>query len=893
MKRVIILALLIFSFQFSIISSINAAPVRNMPIARIQPNGDTLHCFVSGDEYYQRLHDANGYTIVQNSTNGWYVYADRAWNADHTDWEVVPTNHIVGSVNPASLGLSPNIIASPATVAARREAWEVPAASRLQAPSGSKALTSRNRGTINNIVIFIRFSDDDEISTPFSTIENMFNDSSANAISMHNYFWRASYSQLRIPTYFYPTPNGDSVISYQSTYPRSYYMPFNETTNPNGYTSDDGRRNREFSLIEAAVNYVNSLNIIPSDLQLDMDNDGTIDNICFIVKGTYTGWSELLWPHKWSLYDRYVYLNGKRVYTFNLQLEGSGSHYFSTSTFCHEMFHTLGAPDLYHYQYYDNVSSVGSWDLMCSNTTPPQHMGMYMKMQYGKWIDTIPEITEAGTYILNSVGDSIHTNNQCYRIMSADGSQWYMLEYRDNTELFETGLGGRGLLIYRIDSRFNGGANFDGVSSFDEVYIFRPGGINDTTPGHISQAFFSEGCGRTAFSSTTNPSPWLTGNIADTTIEISNITAAGNTISFTYTPHRPAVPDCGDSACTVTVEMQDQYGDTWNGGYLSFENAAGQCLATVSMGDGCSRENKTLRFCREPIIVNWNGGVSPNECGFKIRLGDNSIWKNVSHAYGSANVGTIMDPCEQYVPPQCTITVQSNDTACRVTGSGLVEQGTQHTINAVMNGSHNFIGWHDGPYNGPEDDNDISSTDHRRTITVMQDSLFTAIYEPIRYTVKVTTATNQSDFGTVSVDAGDYGTSSSELDVPYGTQVTLLATPNEGYLFDYWRKNYNTDQILDNPLTVTITSNVTYRAFFHSTNPQGINDASQPIIVYTTGNQLTIDGAQGRRFEVFNTLGQSVFAGTLTSPLSRHLLPAPGIYIVRIEGHKAIKVISE
>ena len=63
-----------------------------------------------------------------------------------------------------------------------------------------------------------------------------------------------------------------------------------------------------------------------------MDNDGYVDNICFIVKGTYTGWNDLLWPHKWSLYDRNVYINGKRVYTFNLQLEGSGSHYFSTST---------------------------------------------------------------------------------------------------------------------------------------------------------------------------------------------------------------------------------------------------------------------------------------------------------------------------------------------------------------------------------------------------------------------------------------------------------------------------------------------------------------------------------------------------------------------------------
>lgn len=889
MKK-IFLTLLAIAFCLSA----QAAFVRSMPIARIQPNGDTLHSYVTGDEYYHRLHDAAGYTIIQNPRTGWYVYADREWNAEHTDWKVIATNHIAGTVNPTTVGIEPNIIASPTTMAVRHKAWEVPADKRPASDNnmGSKAITNRNRGKLNNIVIFIRFSDDTEIETPYSTIESMFNDSSANAISMHNYFWRASYSQLRIPTFFYPTPNGDSVVSFQDSHPRSYYMPFNETTNPIGYTSDDGRRNREFTLIQNAVNYVNSLNIIPSDLNIDMDNDGNVDNICFIVKGTYTGWNDLLWPHKWSLYDRYVYLNGKRVYTFNLQLEGSGPHYFSTSTFCHEMFHTLGAPDLYHYYSYEYVTSVGSWDLMCSNTTPPQHMGMYMKMQYGKWIDTIPEITEAGTYTLNSVGDSIHTNNQCYRIMSGSGSQWYMLEYRDNTELFETGLGGKGLLIYRIDDRFNGCSGFDASTFFDEVYIFRPGGINDTTNGHIAQAFFSANSGRTSFSASTDPFPWLTGNIPDTTIEISNITTAGNTISFTYTPHRPAVPVCGDTACNITVEMSDQHGDTWNGGYLSFENANGDCLAMVAMGDGCSRENKSIPLCREPITVRWHEGVAPSECGFRIRVADSTIWKSVSHAGGSGVVGTIMDPCEQYIPPQCTITVQSNDTTCRVTGGGMFEQGTLRTINAVQNGTHDFLGWHDGPYNGPQDDTVITSTDHRRSITVMHDSLFTAIYKPITYTVNVTPASNQDGFGTVHVDAGAYGQSNSSVQVPKNTEVTLSATPNEGYEFDYWRKNYNNDHILDNPLTVTVTTNVTYRAYFHSTT-EGITEAAAPILVYTSGNQLTIDGAEGRRFEVLNMLGQQIFSGTINSAISRHILPNPGVYIVRIHGNPAIKVVCK
>ena len=44
----------------------NAAPLRNVPQKITQPNGVTVECFASGDEFYNWLHCENGYTIVQN-----------------------------------------------------------------------------------------------------------------------------------------------------------------------------------------------------------------------------------------------------------------------------------------------------------------------------------------------------------------------------------------------------------------------------------------------------------------------------------------------------------------------------------------------------------------------------------------------------------------------------------------------------------------------------------------------------------------------------------------------------------------------------------------------------------------------------------------------------------
>ncbi|MDL2296873.1 M6 family metalloprotease domain-containing protein [Bacteroidales bacterium OttesenSCG-928-B11] len=494
----------------------HAAYLRDVPRQLIQPNGDTLHCFTTGDEFYSYLHDENGYTIVQDEKTGYFVYATKAGDA------IIPTTHIAGKTNPAAVNLTPHAIIS-------AKEWQLRRDNMMNAvPSQSNSKSSnRNKGHINNLVISIRFNGDADIATPFNTLESMFNDSSTvTSNSMYNYFKTASYNQLSIISYFYPQPDSNVVLSYEDIYPRNYYLPYS-ATNPEGYTERE-RNSREFALLARAVEYVKDS--IPADLNLDYDGDGRVDNICFVVKGSVGDWSDLLWPHRWSLYGEDAYIGDLRVWDFNFQLESSPS-YFNNSVLCHEMFHTLSAPDLYRYYEHTDVHPVGTWDLMEVNTKPPQHSTAYMKMKYGNWVDSIPEITAAGTYSLRPVG-SATPDNIAYKIASSDSNQFYVLEFRDKTLNFESGIPGSGLLIYRIDTRFNGNASFNNEDIFDELYVFRPNG-SATTNGNYNSAHFGAHVNRPAFNSSTNPSAFLTQGLVDL-LDISDITIQGDSLVFTY-----------------------------------------------------------------------------------------------------------------------------------------------------------------------------------------------------------------------------------------------------------------------------------------------------------------------------------------------------------------------
>ena len=484
-----------------------AAYLTNVPVTVTQPDGQVLQLLASGDEYYNWLHDRKGFTIMQDPGNGYYVYALKV------NGKLVPSTILPGEgVDPGAFGLQSQVLDDPGGRPAPEDIF----------PSPSEIVNAPHSGTLNNLVIFIRFSDESEFTDNISSYNSLFNTATAGANSMRNYFYEVSYSTLTIPSTFYPTP-GATVISYQDTQTRNYFKPYNATTNPIGYANSTERTTREHNLLKRAVDYINGLAQFPAGATIDGDGDGRVDNICFIISGLPTAWSTLLWPHRWSLYSVYAYIDGKRVYDYNFQLQ-STTFSSGVGVLCHEMFHSLGAPDLYHYTS-NGITPVGGWDLMEANSNPPEHMLTHMKWKYGDWIATVPQITSSGTYTLNPTTSA--TNN-CYKIASPNsGTQYFMVEYRKRVGTFENSIPAEGLIVYRINTAATGNAN----GPPDEVYVYRPGGTTSVN-GSITLANFSSDSGRTVINDSTNPSSFLADGSAGG-LDISNVTAVGSTISFT------------------------------------------------------------------------------------------------------------------------------------------------------------------------------------------------------------------------------------------------------------------------------------------------------------------------------------------------------------------------
>ncbi len=495
---------------------LHAAWLSNMPYQIQQPDGSKISCLISGDEFYRRAHDAKDFTILKNGKTGFYTYANKMNNMP------VASNYIVGQSDPTQLGLIPGVKESEENYRQIRQQWQHKL-SRIeyQAPT---------TGILNNLVIFIRFSGESEYGETISSYDTMFNNTLQGANSLHNYFEEASYGALNVNTSFYPLPLSGFVVSYEDSHTRDYFEPYDESLNPNGYTDDNDRTLREHALLRDASIFCSDQ--IPSTLNLDGDGDGQVDNICFTISGGAGDWADLLWPHMWVLESYNVMINDKRVFTYNFQLQ-EFLQYEGVGVLCHEMFHSLGSPDLYHY-YYEGPSPVGDWDLMEGTQNPPQHMGAYMKFRYGHWIDSIPEITTAGTYSIHSLNSS--TNN-CYKIASPNSpDQFYVVEYRDNLGTFESSTPGAGLLIYRIDHTLDGEGNADGPP--DEVYLYRPNGTV-TINGQINQANYSASAGRIAINDGTSPSGFLQ-NGAPGGLNISQISNPDTTMHF-YVDFAPVI----------------------------------------------------------------------------------------------------------------------------------------------------------------------------------------------------------------------------------------------------------------------------------------------------------------------------------------------------------------
>jgi hypothetical protein len=185
-----------------------AARIENNSFIFTQPDGSKLNLAYSGDEFEHRMHDAEGYTVVQDPESGYVVYAIPEGKG------IKPSEYRVGSVNPEALGIAKNLLPDPTHRQRLITAKE--------ALANSSQRTS-STGTINNVVIFIRFLDQSEYTTPISYYETMAN--STTTESMHGFFLADSGNQLTVNATFCPNPVGGIVRSFQDGHNRGYFSP--------------------------------------------------------------------------------------------------------------------------------------------------------------------------------------------------------------------------------------------------------------------------------------------------------------------------------------------------------------------------------------------------------------------------------------------------------------------------------------------------------------------------------------------------------------------------------------------------------------------------------------------------------------------------------------------
>ncbi len=206
-----------------------------------------------------------------------------------------------------------------------------------------------------------------------------------------------------------------------------------------------------------------------------------------------------------------------------------------------------------------------------------------------------------------------------------------------------------------------------------------------------------------------------------------------------------------------------------------------------------------------------------------------------------------------------TVSVASSDIARgNVTASGSeFAYGTPCTVEATAYTGYTFAGWSNGVAANPY------------IFAVMSDVELTALF-----------VTESEETYTVTVESADLsmGTVSGGGSALSGGEVTIRATANPGYQFDHWN-----DGNTENPRTVTVTSDVTYTAYFVST--QGIGDANavSSLTIYpnpTTG-LLQICAERVDRVEVLDLVGRrvAVFENTATLDLSNL---AQGTYTLRV-----------
>jgi hypothetical protein len=198
-----------------------------------------------------------------------------------------------------------------------------------------------------------------------------------------------------------------------------------------------------------------------------------------------------------------------------------------------------------------------------------------------------------------------------------------------------------------------------------------------------------------------------------------------------------------------------------------------------------------------------------------------------------------------------------------VTGSGDYAVNAGVTIRATPNSGYRFVQWNDG------------NTDNPRTITVTQDTTFTAVFN-VEGIFHVSVFANNTTMGTVG-GSGDYVKDNIAI---------IAATSYSGYRFVSWN-----DGNTDNPRMLTVTQDTMFIATFEINT--GITDIeSSTISVYPNPTRDNIhivlpENVSNAVFTLYDMQGKALIQQQISNQdvVSVDNLAA-GIYIYNVRTEK-------
>ena len=374
MKQISIITLTLLTIAtFRGMAQEQTAPSARVPaypylMTHEQPNGDTLHFYLRGDERYHYMMTEDSWEIRDNE-KGAFCYVkklrngqtkisckqakDAAKRSRCEQWWL--KRHGVSKIAhvPARRLLGDNSTLSEPTNVSRRISQEHAATPKTLA--GKRSIKKRG------LILLVAFKDT-PFSTPKDTIDSMM---------MGNHFTR-NYEYTYSGRSFSVVSEG-SARQYFEASSFGQYSPIFEVAGPvtvantaSYYGSSYKVRTKEL-VVDACKQLRNNKTVDFS--QYDEDNDGFVDYVYVIYAGygshdnkEYKG--KAIWPHAGTISDTATY-NGKKLSTYACGSEMNywSKTYYGIGVFCHEFSHVLGLPDFYNTDAYAH-KTLGNWDIM-------------------------------------------------------------------------------------------------------------------------------------------------------------------------------------------------------------------------------------------------------------------------------------------------------------------------------------------------------------------------------------------------------------------------------------------------------------------------------------------------------------------------------------------------